>query len=100
MQVGQQGRPHGGESGRMGPCSFAVAVTFALARCAMEQVHSYGPKRDLARLGVGVSRDTPRQTDLMIVAGPVHGPRGHLGAWAGLLACWVGSGGRLGGWNC
>ena len=27
-------------------------------------------------------------------------PPGHLRAWAGPLACWVGSGGRLRAWNC
>ena len=55
----------------MGPCTFAVAVTFGLACCAMELMQSYGPKHDLARLGMEVSRNTPRQADLMIVAGRV-----------------------------
>ena len=56
----------------MGPCPFAVAVTLGLAYCAVEPVHSYGPKRDLARLGVGVSRGSGMFTNYATVQGEVH----------------------------
>jgi NADH-quinone oxidoreductase subunit B len=46
-------------------------VTFGLACCAMELMQSYGPKHDLARFGMEVSRNTPRQADVMIVSGRV-----------------------------
>ena len=46
-------------------------VTFGLACCAMEMMQTFGPKHDLARFGMEVSRNTPRQADLMIVAGRV-----------------------------
>jgi len=46
-------------------------ATFGLACCATEMMHTFGPRHDLARFGMGVSRNTPRQTDLMIVAGRV-----------------------------
>jgi hypothetical protein len=40
VQAWQQGRHYGGEAGWMGPCSFAVAVTFGPACCAVELVQS------------------------------------------------------------
>jgi NADH-quinone oxidoreductase subunit B len=46
-------------------------ATFGLACCAMEMMQTFGPKHDLARFGMEVSRNTPRQADLMIVAGRV-----------------------------
>ncbi len=43
-------------------------MTFGLACCAVEMIHSYMPRYDLDRFGV-VPRPSPRQSDLMIVAG-------------------------------
>jgi NADH-quinone oxidoreductase subunit B len=45
--------------------------TFGLACCGMEMGQAFGPRHDLARFGMEVSRNTPRQADLMIVAGRV-----------------------------
>ena len=44
-------------------------MTFGLACCAVEMMHSAGPRYDLDRLGAGIFRPSPRQSDLMIVAG-------------------------------
>lgn len=41
---------------------------FGLACCAIEMMQTAGPRSDLDRLGI-VPRGTPRQSDLMIVAG-------------------------------
>src|SRR5215469_15013096 len=46
-------------------------ATFGLACCAIELVTSAGPRHDLARFGMEIARNTPRQADLMIVAGRV-----------------------------
>ena len=46
-------------------------ATFGLACCAIEMMTTGGPKYDLARFGVEVFRASPRQADLMIVAGRV-----------------------------
>src|ERR1700733_9946598 len=43
-------------------------MTFGLACCAVEMIHSYMSRYDLDRLGV-VPRASPRQSDVMIVAG-------------------------------
>ena len=44
-------------------------ATFGLACCAIEMIHAYGaPQMDFDRFGV-IPRATPRQSDLMIVAG-------------------------------
>ncbi len=43
-------------------------MTFGLACCAVEMMHAYMPRYDLDRLGV-VPRASPRQSDVMIVAG-------------------------------
>ena len=46
-------------------------VTFGLACCAIELFQTGGPKHDLARFGMERASNTPRQADLMIVAGRV-----------------------------
>src|SRR5262250_3030107 len=46
-------------------------ATFGLACCAIELMTTVGPKHDLARFGMELVRNTPRQADLMIVAGRV-----------------------------
>ena len=43
-------------------------VTFGLACCGVEMMHSYMSRYDLDRLGV-IPRGSPRQSDVMIVAG-------------------------------
>ncbi|RKS69206.1 NADH-quinone oxidoreductase subunit B [Motilibacter peucedani] len=46
-------------------------ATFGLACCAIEMMTFGGPKYDSARFGMEVFRASPRQADLMIVAGRV-----------------------------
>ncbi|HER26924.1 MAG TPA: NADH-quinone oxidoreductase subunit B [Rhodospirillales bacterium] len=43
-------------------------MSFGLACCAVEMIHAYMPRYDLERFGV-VPRPSPRQSDLIIVAG-------------------------------
>src|SRR5436853_60694 len=51
---------------------FAVwPATFGLACCAIELFQAGGPRHDLARFGMERASATPRQADLMIVAGRV-----------------------------
>ena len=51
-----------GRSGSLWP------MTFGLACCAVEMIHAYMPRYDLDRFGV-FPRGSPRQSDVMIVAG-------------------------------
>src|SRR5260370_27106790 len=44
-------------------------ATFGLACCAFELFSAGGPRHDLARFGMERASNTPRQADLMIVAG-------------------------------
>ncbi len=44
-------------------------ATFGLACCAIEMMAVGGPRHDVSRFGMEVFRASPRQADLMIVAG-------------------------------
>lgn len=44
-------------------------MTFGLACCAIEMMHAAASRYDLDRFGAGVFRASPRQSDVMIVAG-------------------------------
>ena len=46
-------------------------ATFGLACCAIEMMSTGAPRFDIARLGQEVFRGSPRQADIMIVAGRV-----------------------------
>jgi NADH-quinone oxidoreductase subunit B len=46
-------------------------LTFGLACCAIEMMATGAPRFDIDRFGAGAFRATPRQSDLMIVAGTV-----------------------------
>ena len=59
-----------GVAGYFRKASFWPA-TFGLACCAIEMMTTGGPRYDLARFGMEVFRASPRQAELMIVAGRV-----------------------------
>lgn len=44
-------------------------MTFGLACCAVEMMHAASARYDVDRFGAGVFRPSPRQSDVMIVAG-------------------------------
>ena len=49
-------------------CGSLWPMTFGLACCAVEMIHAYMSRYDLDRFGV-IPRGSPRQSDVMIVAG-------------------------------
>jgi NADH-quinone oxidoreductase subunit B len=51
--------------------SSVFPATFGLACCAIEMMQTGAPRHDIARFGMEVFRASPRQADLMIVAGRV-----------------------------
>lgn len=46
-------------------------MTFGLACCAIEMMATGAPRFDIDRFGAGAFRPTPRQADMMLVAGTV-----------------------------
>ncbi len=46
-------------------------MTFGLACCAIEMLSTGGPRFDISRFGYEVFRPSPRQADLMLVAGTI-----------------------------
>lgn len=44
-------------------------MSFGLACCAVEMMHAAAARYDIDRFGAGIFRPSPRQSDLMIVAG-------------------------------
>src|SRR2546421_12170131 len=55
-------------------------MTFGLACCAIEMIASSTSRFDIARFGAEVFRPSPRQSDLMIVAGTGTLKKSPLGA--------------------
>ena len=50
---------------------------YGLACCAIEMMATAGPHHDLSRFGAEVFRSSPRQADVMIVAGTAPGCEAH-----------------------
>lgn len=53
-------------------------MPMGISCCAIEMMHVGGPKYDIARFGAEVMRFTPRQDDVMIVAGTVTYKMAHV----------------------
>ncbi len=53
-------------------------MPMGISCCAIEMMHAGGPKYDIARFGSEVMRFTPRQDDVMIVAGTVTYKMAHV----------------------
>jgi NADH-quinone oxidoreductase subunit B len=56
---------------RWGRANSLWPLPFCTACCAIEYMSVLGPKYDLGRFGAEIARFSPRQSDLMIVAGTV-----------------------------
>lgn len=56
---------------RWARCSSPWPLTFGLACCAIEMMAAVAAHNDFDRFGAGVFRASPRQADVMIVAGTV-----------------------------
>lgn len=57
-------------------------MTFGLACCAVEMIHVNMPRYDMERFGVA-PRASPRQSDVMIVAGTLCNKMAPAPVWAG-----------------
>ena len=55
-------------------------MTFGLACCAVEMMHAGAARYDLDRFGV-IFRPSPRQSDVMIVAGTLGSGSGSTSLW-------------------
>ena len=56
---------------KWGKASSLWPLTFGLACCAIEMISTGAPRFDIDRFGAGVFRASPRQRDVMIVAGTI-----------------------------
>src|SRR4026207_2289839 len=54
-------------------------MTFGLACCAIEMMATGASRFDMDRFGAGIFRPSPRQSDLIIAAGPVTSKMGPMG---------------------
>ena len=66
----------GGKGRQLGPEGLVVAHDIWLACCAIEIIAAVSSRYDMDRYGAGVFRASPRQSDLMIVAGDRLSPHG------------------------
>ena len=77
LDDGLEGVPHNFVTGRLedlvkwARSRSSWGATFGLACCAIEMMGSGGAHYDLARFGMEVWRASPRQADIMVVAGRV-----------------------------